>query len=395
VRVIIVGAGPVGCTLAMCLAQRDIPVLLIEKEAVLPEDLRASTFHPTSLELLETIGLTDRIIEVGLIAPVYQYRDRESGFHADFDLAVLAGETRYPFRLQCEQFKLTRIAVDLLAAYPHVEVRLGTTVAAIDQDDAGVTVRLRSAAGEETVRGAYVVGCDGVGSVARQSAEIPFEGFTFPEKFLVVASSVDFPRYLDGLASVSYVSDPVEWCALVQVVDSWRVVFPTDPAARDEDLLGDEHVQAQLRRFVPTDGPIEIFHRAVYRVHQRVAATFNAGRVLLAGDAAHANNPLGGMGMNSGIHDAFNLAEKLAAILTQGADAALLDRYTRQRRAAALEYVQAQSMRNKRILEERDPVVRREHLDELYRTATDPVAARAYLRKSAMFDSLELANSIA
>ena len=394
-RVIIVGAGPVGCTLAVCLVRRNIPVLLVEKERELPEDLRASTFHPTSLEMLDALGLTERLTAVGLIAPVYQYRDRETGFHADFDLAVLKDDTRYPFRLQCEQFKLTRIAVAMLAAFPNADVRLGTAVESVEQHDDAVYVRLRTASGAfERVRGAYLIGCDGVGSVVRQAAAIAFDGFTFPEKFLVVASSVDFPRYLPELASVSYVSDSIEWCALVQVVGSWRVVFPTDAAARDADLLADAQVQAQLRRFVPADGAIDIFHRAVYRVHQRVAATFNAGRIVLAGDAAHANNPLGGMGMNSGIHDAFNLADKLERIVLHGDDARLLDRYTRQRRAAALEHVQAQSLRNKRILEERDSAVRRAHLEELWRTATDPPAARAYLRKSAMFDSLELAASI-
>ena len=393
--VVIVGAGPVGATFALILAQRGIPVVLAEKESVLPEDLRASTFHPTSLEMLDLIDVTDRIIAVGLIAPVYQYRDRETGFRADFDLSVLKDDTRYPFRLQCEQFKLTRIVVDMLAAYPNVDVRLGTAVEAIEPDVDGVSVSLVQADGRrERIAGAYVVGCDGVGSVVRASAAVDFEGFTFPEKFLVIASSVDFPTYLEGLASVSYVSDPVEWCALVHVVGSWRVVFPTGENVPDAELLADEHVQARLRRFVPASGPIDVFHRAVYRVHQRVATTFNAGRVLLAGDAAHTNNPLGGMGMNSGIHDAFNLAEKLERVLVHGESPELLDRYTRQRRAAAMEFVQAQSLRNKRILEERDPAIRQEHLEELHRTATDPVAARAYLRKSAMFDSLEMANSI-
>ena len=141
---------------------------------------------------------------------------------------------------------------------------------------------------------------------------------------------------MPGLANVSYISDPDEWCALVRVVGSWRVVFPTDPAASDDDLLADGHIDRLMRTFIPIRGSYEIFHRSIYRVHQRVAATFNVGRVLLAGDAAHLNNPLGGMGMNSGIHDAFNAADKLARIVLDGEEAQpLLDRYTRQRRCSS------------------------------------------------------------
>jgi 3-(3-hydroxy-phenyl)propionate hydroxylase len=151
-----------------------------------------------------------------------------------------------------------------------------------------------------------------------------------------------------------------------------------------------------MRKFIPIRGAFEIFHRAIYRVHQRVAKSFNVGRVLLAGDAAHLNNPLGGMGMNSGIHDAFNVTEKIAKIVFDGADLdAELDHYTRQRHMVAVEYVQANSIRNKRQLEERDPAVRKERLDELRAIANDPVLAREYLRRSTLYESLERANAVA
>jgi 3-(3-hydroxy-phenyl)propionate hydroxylase len=151
-----------------------------------------------------------------------------------------------------------------------------------------------------------------------------------------------------------------------------------------------------MRKFLPIRGAFEIFHRSIYRVHQRVAKTFNLGRVVIAGDAAHLNNPLGGMGMNSGIHDAFNACEKIARILFEGTDvAAELDHYTRQRHLVAVEYVQASSIRNKKLLEERDPAVRRERFDELRAIAGDPVQAREYLRRSTLYESLERANAVA
>ena len=394
--VIVAGAGPVGCTAALALAQKGIPVLLLEREQELPEDLRASTFHPSSLDLLDALGVTERIIPIGLGAPVYQYRDRQTGDHVDFDLGVLSDITAFPMRLQCEQFKLTRVVVEMLKAYPHVTVRMGATVTSLEQDDLGVSLTLTNADGmADVVRGSYVIGCDGATSTIRKASGIPFEGFTYPEKFLSIGSPIDYTEYLPGLANVSYVSDPDEWCALVRVVGSWRVVFPMETEKSDEELLLPENVDRLLKKFVPIKGPYEIFHRAIYRVHQRVAETFNNGRVLLAGDAAHLNNPLGGMGMNSGIHDAFNLTAKLTEILLAGAPVSILDRYTRQRRMVAVEYVQATSIRNKRLLEERDPAIRHERFEELRRTATDPVAAKEYLLRSTLYESLERANAVA
>jgi 3-(3-hydroxy-phenyl)propionate hydroxylase len=398
-RVIVVGAGPVGCTAALCLAQRGIPVLLLEREAELADDLRASTVHPSSLDLLDTIGVTERIIPLGLDAPVYQFRDRQTNEYIDFDLGVLGDLTRFPMRLQCEQFKITRVIVAMLANYPQAEVRLGVDVTGLenDADGGGVTVTLRDRAGRTaSERAAFVIGCDGASSTVRKLMGIEFEGFTWPEKFLSIGSPLDYTEYLPGLSNVSYISDPDEWCALVRVVGSWRIVFPTDPATDDDELLDESNIDRLMRKFLPIRGAFEIFHRSIYRVHQRVAKTFNRGRVVIAGDAAHLNNPLGGMGMNSGIHDAFNACEKIARILGAGADAdAELDHYTRQRHMVAVEYVQASSIRNKKLLEERDPAVRRERFDELRAIATDPVQAREYLRRSTLYESLERANAVA
>jgi 3-(3-hydroxy-phenyl)propionate hydroxylase len=396
-RVIVVGAGPVGCTAALCLAQRGIPVLLVEREAELAGDLRASTVHPSSLDLLDTIGVTERIIPLGLDAPVYQFRDRQTNDYVDFDLAVLADLTRFPMRLQCEQFKITRVIVAMLADYPDAEVRLGVDVTGVENHADGVTLTLRDRAGNVTCeRGAFAIACDGASSTVRKLLGIEFEGFTWPEKFLSIGSPLDYTEYLPGLSNVSYISDPDEWCALVRVVGSWRIVFPTDPASDDDDVLSDASVDRLMRKFLPIRGAFEIFHRSIYRVHQRVAKTFNLGRVLIAGDAAHLNNPLGGMGMNSGMHDAFNACEKIARVLLDGEEAEpLLDHYTRQRRMVAVEYVQASSIRNKQLLEERDPAVRRQRFEELRAIASDPVRAREYLRRSTLYESLERANAVA
>jgi 3-(3-hydroxy-phenyl)propionate hydroxylase len=396
-RVIVVGAGPVGCIAALCLARRGIPVVLVERDVELAEDLRGSTVHPSTLDLLDTIGVTERIVPLGLNAPVYQFRDRQTNEYVDFDLGVLSDITKYPMRLQCEQFKITRVIVEMLEAFPHAEVRLGVEVLSVANDPTGgVTVTMRDRAGMETAEhGAFAMGCDGASSKVRKMMGVEFEGFTYPEKFLSIGSPLDYTKYLPGLANVSYVSDPDEWCALVRVVGSWRVVFPTDPEADDADLLAEDFVDRLLRKFVPIEGEYEIFHRAIYRVHQRVAKTFNVENVVLAGDAAHLNNPLGGMGMNSGIHDVFNATEKIARILDGEDRDELLDHYTRQRHLVAVEYVQAASIRNKRQLEERDPAVRRQRLEELRVIANDRDKARDYLLRSTLYESLERANAVA
>ena len=128
-------------------------------------------------------------------------------------------------------------------------------------------------------------------------------------------------------------------------------------------------------------------HRNLYVTHQRVAATFRKGRALLAGDAAHVNNPIGGMGLNGGIQDAANLCEKLARVMLEGASDRLLDLYDLQRRTVAVEFVQEQSIANKKRLEASDPEARKRNFDELRAIAADPERARQFLLRTSMIAS--------
>ena len=203
-----------------------------------------------------------------------------------------------------------------------------------------------------------------------------------------------------GFAFNSYVSDPVEWSAVFKMPDTgppgiWRAVFPADTALPEERLLEPDAVEATLQRLAPRTERYPIRYKSIYRVHQRVAKTFRAGRALLAGDAAHLNNPLGGFGLNSGIHDAINLADKLGRVWRREAGEEALDVYVRQRCAAAIEHVQAMSIRNKRLLEERDPQVQREQLLGLIALAKDAERAHKYLLESSMIAGLQRANAVA
>jgi 3-(3-hydroxy-phenyl)propionate hydroxylase len=393
--VLIAGAGPAGCSLALFLAQRGIPVKLFEAEDSLPLDLRASTFHPPTLDMLDDLAITPRLIEQGLIAPEYQYRDRRTGEAAVFSLSSVADLTRHPYRLQCEQYKLTQTAVAMLAAYPHAQVLFGHRLEQVIQDEASVTAHVETShSGFRSIRGSHLVGTDGANSRVRRSMAVDFAGFTYPERFLVISTPVDLAAEIPGLCSVNYVSDPEEWCVVLRTPELWRVLFPTEPGAKDTDVLGDAFVQERLAHLTGRAGPFPIGHRTLYRVHQRVASRWRSGRVLLAGDACHVNNPLGGMGMNGGLHDAFSLGAKLLAILRGTGDEGLLDLYERQRRGICLRFVQEHTINNKKLMEEKDPALQRRRQAHFMETAADPLKAREFVMRASMIQSLRDAEAI-
>lgn len=394
-HILIAGAGPVGMVSALVLGKAGIAVTLLEGAPGLSMDLRASTFHPPTLDMLARYGLSQTIIPQGLVARYTQQRDRTEGVIAEFDMELLKNDTEHPFRLQCEQWKLTEAIKDQLAQLPHVKLLFNAKVESVSQT--ADKVQLVAQQEGETLRleGDYLIGADGAWSAVRRSVDIEFEGYTYPERFLVISTDFEYANHLPKLSYVNYCSDPKEWCVLLRVPTLWRVLFPTRPEESDEEVLTDEAVQARLQNLLHQPQPYKTIHRTLYKVHQRVAKEFRRGRVLLAGDSAHINNPLGGMGMNGGVHDAFNLSEKLLAVIQQGQDESLLDRYERQRRTIAIEYINASTARNKAEIEERDPVQRKKTQDALRATAADPVAARAYLRKSSMLDALTRAEAIA
>ena len=400
-RVIVIGAGPVGLCLSLALAQQGIPVCLIEAlgdHNFLEQVPRAGTNHPATLELFERIGLYDKLEPRGIIAPLFHYWDRhESKLVAEFDHAHLKDDTRFPYVLQCERIKIVEEALKLVKAHPGIELRLSTEFTAFSQTADGVTVKVTNPTGEsEAIAGSYLVSAEGARSIVRKDLDIEFEGFTYPDRTLNIEVAYDFRRH--GYTERNYISDPDEWSNLFHwkgPPDRWRVHFPTAPDADEAALTQPEALQARLQRFLPIGKGFDIVGSNLYVVHQRVAKKFRAGRAILAGDSAHVNSPIGAMGMNSGIHDAFNLAEKLVGILRGKADADILDRYERQRRHVALQHTQAQTMRNKRLLTEKDPAVRRKNHDELRRTAEDPKLARAFLLRSSLIESLREAEQIA
>jgi 2-polyprenyl-6-methoxyphenol hydroxylase-like FAD-dependent oxidoreductase len=398
-RVLIAGGGPVGLLCAWLLGRRGIPVALFDENDKPQADPRAATTHPATLELLAADGLAADMARVGLVAPVFQFWDRPSGeLVAEFDHALLAGDTPFPYVVQCEQFKTAKLILDRLRALPNVAVHFGQTVTGVNQSVGAVAIDVRGAHGNEKHTGAYLIGADGGRSTVRKECGIDFEGFTWPERFIVLTTPYDFEAER-GYCYRSYFADIGAWCNCFKVSADgppglWRTVFPVDPAQSDDDVMSGDGVQARMRSFFPAPRPYEIVHRNLYVTHQRVAVRLRQGRVFLAGDAAHVNNPIGGMGLNGGIQDAANLSDKLVHVLLDSAPEQLLDLYDRQRRTVAIEFVQQQSIANKKRLEAREPDARKRNFDELRATAADPEKARQFLLRTSMIASQRRADAI-
>lgn len=386
-RVLIAGAGPVGMVAAANLVRQGVPVTVLEANAALSEESRASTFHPPTLDMLEKLGAARPLIAQGLIAPQFQYRNKRDGLIAQFDFGAIADATAHPFRVQCEQSRLTRILLGQLQHERNFEIVFSSTVRDVAQSADGVVVSVERHGRNETEAARFLIGADGARSETRGALEIDFEGFTWPERFLVVSTPFDFHRVIEDLVQVNYVADPQRWHFLLQTPAAWRIMFPIGADESDELALSQEFAQSLMATLVPGIDGYEISHTTLYRVHQRVATTFRKGRAFLIGDAAHINNPLGGMGMNGGIHDAINLTDRLAAVWHGSKPESELDRFDKQRRLVIKEYVEKQSIQNKKNLESPGTAFR----DRLREIAADTGRTREYLLATAMIASLRRA----
>ncbi len=394
-KIIIVGAGPVGLVTAMRLGHFGIESIVVEAEETVSKALKASTFHPPTLEMLDEYGITPRLIEAGLVAPTWQVRMHATGEFAEFDLSILREDTAHPYRLQTEQWKLSELLLEHIRKnLPGTDVLMGHKCISVSQDDAGVTVQVETVEGEKkTLSGRYVVAADGARSTVRSALNLEFEGLTFPETTVLATTDFKFHEHIKDLSYINYCWAPSGTFSLLRLPDLWRVsLYPWEGESVD-DALAPASIEKKLQHILPRDEAYNVMEIRPYRIHQRVVNNYVNGRIILAGDSAHVNSPSGGMGMNGGIHDAFNLTEKLRRIYA-GEDDALLHLYERQRRPIAIKHVLQQSGRNRARMQERGEDKRRETLEDLMRKANDPQLARAYLRETSMITSLQEAAEI-
>ena len=391
---VIAGAGPVGLFTATLLVEAGHPVLVLDRNSGPARDMRASTFHPASLDLIGEHGLDEPLIACGSISQGWQYMIHGTKHHAVFDLELISDRTRHPYRLQCEQFHLTSLMLERLEANPLFEIRFNHEVTAVQQQADGVALGVCWPGGEAEWRADWLIAADGGGSTVRKRLGLPFEGGLLPKTSITLVLDYPFQEHVDGLLGVNYVWTETGHYTLIQIRNLWRFSYSPDPGQSISEALSEPVAQSHLQSLFPRPEPYAVLQRNHYTLQQRCLDEFRAGRVLFAGDAAHLSSPAGGMGMNSGIHDAQCLAEHLLPVLG-GADETLLDRYSRRRRTIALEEVQRLSARNYRWHWETEASRRDEIWRELRTIVEDPERMRDFLLDTSMIRSRRREREIA
>ncbi|MUG69942.1 MULTISPECIES: FAD-dependent oxidoreductase [Paenibacillus] len=386
--IVIVGAGPVGLTAATILTQAGLPVIVVEKSNAPSREWRASTFHAGTLELLEPYGIVEELMSRGLLSEKVQYRDRKNGLYAEFDFNLLKDDTKYPFRLQCSQATYVQLLFEKLKKRANAELRFEAEITGFTQNESVVTVSVKTPNGMEQLQTPYLLGADGARSVVRKTLGFAFDGYTFEERWLLVGTPNALDQYIPGLAYVNYISDPEQFLFMLRVPEAWRFLYPVPPEIPDEVALNMDNIQRTMREALHTTDHFPVVENTLYRIHQRVAENFYEGRAILLGDAAHLNSPMGGLGLNSGIHDAVDLSIRLIRIVNGADRKAELDKYSDARRRVAVEYVKSISEKNTQVVKETDPEHRIKLQREMAELANDPVRARQWLLRSAMIASI-------
>jgi 2-polyprenyl-6-methoxyphenol hydroxylase-like FAD-dependent oxidoreductase len=375
--VLVAGAGPVGLLTALIVARAGIPVTVLEAEAEIVESPRAIVYHSPTVELLDRLGLLDDARERGILKQDYQFRRPDGTVIASMDMAVIAGDTAYPYNLHLGQHLLAALILRHLERSGRAGVRWRHRVTGVTERGDRVAVTAATADGPAELEAGWLVGADGGRSAVRGALGLGFDGMTWPERFIAVNIAYDFEAH--GFSRANFVVDPDDW-AIVPILDRdglWRIACGEDAGLPESGL--EQRLVARLPRLLPGSEPYELERVAPYRVHQRAAGSFRAGRTLLAGDAAHVTNPCGGLGLTSGLLDAAHLGDALSAVVLGDAPDEALDEYAAERRRIFWEVTSPTASENKRRLAERDPQRRRTDLERLRRLDADPAFQREVL----------------
>jgi 2-polyprenyl-6-methoxyphenol hydroxylase-like FAD-dependent oxidoreductase len=315
--VVIVGAGPTGLALGAELKRLGIPSLILDRLEAGANTSRAAVIHARTLEVLEPLGATPELLEEGIVVPIFRVRDRNriltSVSFKDLD-------TKFPFTLMCPQDRTEAVLLRRLHALGGA-VQRPCEVVTVRPAENDVEVQFKSGEELKTAHTKWLVGCDGMHSVVRERASIPFIGGDYEESFVLADVEMDWP--LDRQEVSLFFSDKRLVVVAPLPGDHFRIVAtmkeaPTEPSIADlRHILeerGPENASIAIRRIV---------WASRFHLEHRVARVLRQGRILLAGDAAHVHSPAGGQGMNTGIQDAIALAAALQETLRQGNDAAL------------------------------------------------------------------------
>ena len=387
--VLIAGAGPVGLITALGLARAGVEVTVLEAEPRIVESPRAAVYHWTVLEPFERLGILADLEARGLSKQDYAFRVFETGETIPYSIGAIADETPYAYNVHLGQHELAAIALEHLERLPGARVSFSARVTDLAHDRGGVTVAAATPDGPLELHAGWLIGADGGRSTVRRALGLSFEGFTWPERFVATNVRHDFDRH--GYALATFQIDHVHGAVIVKLDDTglWRCTYSEDASLPEETVS--ERLPGHFAVLLPGDQGYELASHAPYKMHQRAADRFRVGRVLLAGDAAHVTNPTGGLGLTSGLFDAFALCEALAAVLLDGADEAVLDAWAEERRRLFLELASPAASELKRLIfSEADPERRREDLEALRRWTSDRDLLRERLRFTAQLRSAPL-----
>ncbi len=377
--VLVAGAGPVGLVAALLLARAGVRVRVFEKRESLSRASRASTFHPPTLAILDELGVADTAIGAGRVVREIQYLDGAHKVLARFDMADLATETPFPFRLHYEQGELTRDIVGALERLPNAEITFRAEVIGAETAGSQVAADIRCPAGRQKVIGSWLFAADGARSAVRESLGIEFDERPYGTHVLRVMTRQDLDTVVRGIAPLSYIFNDEGSCSLLEMPDCWRIILRVPAGTPQRLALDMDWLRERLGRFfAPSDlREPDFVSTDIFAVSRAIAGENRAGRIFLVGDAAHLTNTRGGMNMNCGIHDAYAIAGALIDTLKGGPES-MLGRPAEERHEIA---------RNELIPRTDHRVARaNDWLREVRDCAGDPMRAREFLRSASMLD---------
>ena len=367
-RVIVVGAGPVGFLTALGLARQGIEVMVLEAEPGISESPRAAVYFPTTLKILDNLGLMADVEAIAYTSASFSYRMLATGEVIRVDTSKTFGEgAPFPYNAHFGQHILAQIVLRHFVLLPNASVRWNTRVVGLRQNASNVTLTVETPTGLEELTADWVVGADGARSGVRHCLGLPFEGHTWPERLVATNVRYEFERF--GFEPANMIADAVNWAVVARLgrEDLWRVTY-AEPADLPESEATDR-IPAHYAALLPDPHlPYEVVASSPYRIHERCAPTFRVGRVLLAGDAAHACNPCGGMGLTGGVIDSAALVQVLSTVIGGRADESVLDFYSTERRRVFREVTSPIASEYKRRMSEPDDARRRSDF-ETFRVA--------------------------
>ncbi|MGN7934044.1 FAD-dependent oxidoreductase [Pseudomonas mediterranea] len=370
--VIIVGAGPVGLLTAVALAQEKLSVLVLEADAVISNAPRAAVYFPSTLAVLDELGMLEDVAAQSVKGISFATRVPEFNFIAEIRHEVMRGIT-YDYQLHCGQDEIAKIAMRHAEALG-VEVRFNNKVTDLQQSSSGVTLTVETPEGSRELRGSWVIGADGARSTVRRLLGQTFDGHTWENRFVATNVYCDFTKH--GYCPANIIADPLD-AGVVMAIDKkglWRVTYQEDasfPAETHRD-----RIPGRYANILPPGEPYEIVSSNPYTIHQRAASSFRVGRTFLAGDSAHATNPLGGLGLTGGIWDGMILADLIAAVMRNEAKDEVFDKWAAERRRVFWEVASAGASENKRMVEEKDLAKRKIDMENMRATAENPELSR-------------------